>query len=276
MPGEVFDRPNLQPAPSNAPGYVSDLTRQARPAHLSEEMNPALQKYRRVFNYIAVATIFRRDDAYIEGDLNSEDIKPRLLGHWGTCSGLALVYSHVSLLIQKHNLDMLYIVGPGHGAASTIAKFYPECSHDTKALTRLITALVPLAAFPFTSTLRLQGAIHEGRELGYALSVSFGAFMDNPDMIVTCIVGDGKSDTGHTATVWHGYKFIDPAESEAVLPIVYVDGFKISEGTILSMQSGLSTHSRPYDCDQPMTSGSALFLLSIPSSCKGLRGISAE
>ena len=229
MPGEVIDRPNPPPAPSNVPDYVSDLLVKLDKPSMSEETSLALQKYRRAANYIAAAMIFLQDNAYVKRDLTFDDIKPRLLGHWGTCPGLSLAYSHLNLLIQKHDLDMLYVVGPGHGAPSilanlwlegSLAKFYPECSQDTKGLTRLITGFSTTGGFPSHINAETPGAIHEGGELGYALAVSFGAVMDNPDLIVACIVGDGEAETGPTATAWHGYKFVDPTESGAVLPIV--------------------------------------------------------
>ena len=241
MPGEVIDRPNPPPAASNVPDHVSDLLVKLDKPALSEKDNQALQKFRRAANYIAAAMIFLQDNAYLKRDLKFEDIKPRLLGHWGTCPGLTLVYSHMNLLIKKHDLDMLYVVGPGHGAPSILAnlwlegslsKFYPECSNDTKGLSKLIDNFSTTGGFPSHINAETPGAIHEGGELGYALAVSFGAVMDNPDLVVTCIVGDGEAETGPTATAWHGYKFIDPAESGAVLPIVHVNGFKISERTI--------------------------------------------
>ena len=241
MPGEVIDRPNPPPAASNVPDHVSDLLVKLDKPALSEKDNQALQKFRRAANYIAAAMIFLQDNAYLKRDLKFEDIKPRLLGHWGTCPGLTLVYSHMNLLIKKHDLDMLYVVGPGHGAPSILAnlwlegslsKFYPECSNDTKGLSKLIDNFSTTGGFPSHINAETPGAIHEGGELGYALAVSFGAVMDNPDLVVTCIVGDGEAETGPTATAWHGYKFVDPAESGAVLPIVHVNGFKISERTI--------------------------------------------
>ncbi|RMZ91500.1 hypothetical protein DV736_g1277, partial [Chaetothyriales sp. CBS 134916] len=241
MPGEVIDIPNPPPAPSNVPNYVSDLLVKLEKPSLSAETNQALQKYRRAANYIAAAMIFLQDNAYVKRDIKFDDIKPRLLGHWGTCPGLTLVYSHLNLLIQEHDLDMLYVVGPGHGAPAILAnlwiegslgKFYPDHGRDTKGLTNLITDFSVTGGFPSHINAETPGSIHEGGELGYALSVSFGAVMDNPNLIVACIVGDGESETGPTATAWHGFKFIDPKESGAVLPIVHVNGFKISERTI--------------------------------------------
>lgn len=242
MPGEVIDRPNPPPAPSNVPDFVSDLLVKIDKPTLPEDVNQALQKYRRAANYIAAAMIFLRgDDVYGKRDLTFDDIKPRLLGHWGTCPGLTLVYSHITHLIAKHDLNALYVVGPGHGAPAilanlwiegSLAKFYPECSRDAKGLHNLITNFSTTGGFPSHINAETPGSIHEGGELGYALSVAFGSVMDNPDLISVCVVGDGEAETGPTATAWHGYKFIDPAESGAVLPILHVNGFKISERTI--------------------------------------------
>ncbi|KAJ9617308.1 hypothetical protein H2200_001029 [Cladophialophora chaetospira] len=241
MPGEVIDRPNPQPLPSNLPDSVSDLLIKLEKPGLTDDTNDVVAKYRRAANYIAAAMIFLQDNVYLERDLKPEDIKPRLLGHWGTCPGLTLVYSHLNLLIKKHDADMLYVVGPGHGAPAilaalwlegSLAKFYPSCSQDTKGLTNLISGFSTTGGFPSHISAETPGSIHEGGELGYALSVSFGAVMDNPDLVVCCVVGDGESETGPTATAWHSYKYIDPAESGAVLPIVHVNGFKISERTI--------------------------------------------
>ena len=242
MPGEVIDRPNPQPLPSHIPDDVADklLVKLDKPK-LDEATNDALKKFRRAANYIAAAMIFLQDNSLMKRDLKFEDIKPRLLGHWGTCPGLTLVYSHLNLLTKKHDLDMVYVVGPGHGAPSILAnlwledslsKFYPECTRDAKGLATLINGFSTTGGFPSHINAETPGAIHEGGELGYALSVSFGAVMDAPDRIVACIVGDGESETGPTATAWHSYKYIDPAESGAVLPIVHVNGFKISERTI--------------------------------------------
>jgi xylulose-5-phosphate/fructose-6-phosphate phosphoketolase len=187
------------------------------------------------------AMIFLQDNTLLERNLTTDDIKPRLLGHWGTCPGLNLVYAHLNRLIINHDLNMLYVVGPGHGAPAilaglwlegSLARFYSNYSRDTQGLEDLITKFSTPSGFPSHINALLPGSIHEGGELGYALAVSFGAVMDNPDLIVTCIVGDGEAESGPTATAWHSYKFIDPAESGAVLPVVHVNGFKISERTI--------------------------------------------
>lgn len=185
--------------------------------------------------------IFLKDNVLLEEDLSFDHVKPRLLGHWGTCPGLILVYSHLNYLIQKHELDMIYVVGPGHGAPAILAslwlegsmgRFFPQYSRTKEGLHNLITKFSVPGGPPSHINAETPGAIHEGGELGYALAVSFGAVMDKPDLVVTCVVGDGEAETGPTATAWHGYKYIDPAESGAVIPIVHVNGFKISERTI--------------------------------------------
>ena len=185
--------------------------------------------------------IFLRDNVFLEGDLNFDDIKPRLLGHWGTCPGLTIVYSHLNLLATQRKQDIIFVVGPGHGAPAILSclwlegsleKFYPEYSRNRAGLERLITTFSTPRGFPSHINAETPGSIHEGGELGYALSVAFGAVMDKPDLVVACVVGDGESESGPTATAWHAAKYIDPAESGAVLPVVHVNGFKISERTI--------------------------------------------
>ncbi len=188
-----------------------------------------------------LAMIFLRDNVLLERDLKSEDIKPRLLGHWGTCPGLTLVYSHLNLLATQRTQDIIFVVGPGHGAPAILSslwlegsleRFYPQYSRNKEGLTNLITKFSTPSGLPSHINAETPGAIHEGGELGYALGVAFGAVMDKPDLVVACVVGDGESETGPTATAWHAAKYIDPKESGAVLPIVHVNGFKISERTI--------------------------------------------
>lgn len=154
--------------------------------------------------------IFLRDNTLLSSSLKKEDIKPRLLGHWGTCPGIVLVWSHLNLLIRNHDQDMIFVVGPGHGAPAALAslwlegslgKFYPDEYPRTKeGLHNLITRFSVPGGFPSHINAETPGAIHEGGELGYALSVSFGAAMDSPELIVPCLIGDGEAETGPTAT----------------------------------------------------------------------------
>jgi xylulose-5-phosphate/fructose-6-phosphate phosphoketolase len=241
MPGEEIDRPNPKPLDSSLPDSVLSLSVKLEKLHISDNDLQALQDFRRASNYIAAAMIFLKDNAHLERDLTFDDIKPRLLGHWGTCPGLTLVYAHLNYLTLKNNLELIYVVGPGHGAPAilaslwlegSLAHFYPQYSMDKQGLHNLITGFSTPHGFPSHINAETPGAIHEGGELGYALSVAFGAVMDKPDLVVACIVGDGEAESGPTATAWHAAKYIDPAESGAVIPIVHVNGFKISERTI--------------------------------------------
>ncbi|EDO04307.1 hypothetical protein SS1G_06790 [Sclerotinia sclerotiorum 1980 UF-70] len=231
MPGEIIDRPNPQALASNISGSttIDELAVKLEKLQIPDDDLRGLEEFRRASNYIA-AEIFTFDD-----------IKPRLLGHWGTCPGLTLVYAHLNYLTKKNDLDMIYVVGPGHGAPAilsslwlegTLEKFYPKYSNNKQGLHNLITGFSTPSGFPSHISAEVPGSIHEGGELGYALSVAFGAVMDNPDLVVACVVGDGEAESGPTATAWHAAKYIDPAESGAVIPIVHVNGFKISERTI--------------------------------------------
>ncbi|KAI9800004.1 MAG: hypothetical protein M1833_003533 [Piccolia ochrophora] len=216
--GEQIDRPNPEPMESSLPDSVKVLAVQLDKKKLDLDTNQSLSDFRRAACYIAAAMIFLKDNVLVERDLTFDDIKPRLLGHWGTCPGLILVYSHLNNLIKKNDLEMIFVVGPGHGAPAILASLWIEGSLGH--------------FYPHHINAETPGAIHEGGELGYALSVAFGAVMDKPDLVVACIVGDGESETGPTAAAWHGYKYIDPAESGAIIPIVHINGFKISERTI--------------------------------------------
>ncbi|KAJ7911489.1 phosphoketolase [Mycena leptocephala] len=242
MPAQILLQANPPADPSLLPDSVLQLGVQLNTKnYLSDDELKAMKMFRRAGDYIAAAMIFLNHNVLLERDINHDDIKPRLLGHWGTCPGLVMVYAHLNRLIRKTGLNALYVVGPGHGAPALLASlwledslsaFYPEVTRDYKGLKKLIAGFSVPGGFPSHINAGTPGAIHEGGELGYALSVSFGAVMDNPDLVVACVVGDGEAETGPTATAWHGFKYIDPAESGAVLPIVHVNGFKISERTI--------------------------------------------
>ncbi|KAB5523109.1 XFP N-terminal domain-containing protein [Coniochaeta sp. 2T2.1] len=242
MPGQEIDVPNPPPMPSHLPDNVLELGVKIDKKPLPEDVKKGLVDFQRAACYIAAAMIFLKDNVVLESELQFEHIKPRLLGHWGTCPGLILVWSHLNLLIRNHDLNMIYVVGPGHGAPAALAslwlegsleRFYPkEYPRNAEGLRNLITRFSVPGGFPSHINAETPGSIHEGGELGYALAVSFGAVMDNPDLIVTCVVGDGEAETGPTATAWHAIKYLDPKESGAVIPILHVNGFKISERTI--------------------------------------------
>ncbi|KAI5294803.1 hypothetical protein KEM52_003161 [Ascosphaera acerosa] len=241
MPGQYIDRPNPGPVQSHLPESVLDLAVKLPRKPLDKPDQEALHKFRRAATYIAAAMIFLKDNAYSEREITFDDIKPRLLGHWGTCPGLVLVYTHMSYLIKQQDFDCIFVTGPGHGAPAILAclwlegsmdPYYPQYSSNKQGLTNLITTFSTPVGLPSHVNAETPGAIHEGGELGYALATAFGAVMDYPDLIATVVIGDGEAESGPTATAWHGYKYIDPAESGAVLPILHINGFKISERTV--------------------------------------------
>lgn len=242
MPGQLISQPNPPPDPSLLPDSLLEYRVQLDTnGILSPDDLEAVIQFKRAANYIAAAMIFLKENVLLERPITPDDIKPRLLGHWGTCPGLVLVYAHMNRIIRNTNIDALYVVGPGHGAPGilsclwleeSLATFWPRNTRDKKGLHNLISGFSAPGGFPSHINAETPGSIHEGGELGYALAVSFGAVMDNPDLICICVVGDGEAESGPTAAAWHGYKYIDPAESGAILPIVHVNGFKISERTI--------------------------------------------
>jgi xylulose-5-phosphate/fructose-6-phosphate phosphoketolase len=202
-----------------------------------------LARYRRAANYLSAAQIYLQDNVLLAEPLRPTHIKERLLGHWGTCPGINLVYAHLNRLARERDANVLLITGPGHGAAAnlanlylegTLGEFYPEYGHGRDGLERFVRAFSWPGGFPSHLSPPVPGTIHEGGELGYALSTAFGAALDNPDLLVACIVGDGEAETGPTATAWHGAKFLDPATSGAVLPILHLNEFKISSPTIFA------------------------------------------
>ncbi|KAJ1303423.1 hypothetical protein OPQ81_011614 [Rhizoctonia solani] len=238
------------PKPSSLPKDILDKLQ----VELKIDVEDVRQKYdieglinfQRLANYIAVAQIFLQANARLTEPLKREHVKRRLLGHFGTCPGLNLTYAHASSLVTRHakqgdDIQMLYVTGPGHGAPAVLAslyiegsitRFYPQYAMNEDGFDKFVRSFSWPGGFPSHVNAETPGAIHEGGELGYALSVSYGSVMDKPDLITVCVVGDGESETGPTATAWHAHKFIDPAESGAVLPILHLNGFKISERTI--------------------------------------------
>lgn len=244
MPGQQLFQPNPSPDPSQLDDSLLQYSVKLDiKDYLPKDELNAVQLFRRAADYIAAAMIFFNDGApvLLENGITPNCIKPRLLGHWGTCPGLTMVYAHLNRIIRKTGLESLYVVGPGHGAPAilsclwleeSLANFMPEYTRDYNGLKKLISRFSVPGGFPSHINAETPGAIHEGGELGYALGVAFGAIMDKPDLVVAVVVGDGEAETGSTATAWHGYKYIDPKESGAILPIVHVNGFKISERTI--------------------------------------------
>jgi xylulose-5-phosphate/fructose-6-phosphate phosphoketolase len=202
-----------------------------------------LDAYWRAANYLAVGQIYLLDNPLLEQPLALEHVKPRLLGHWGTTPGLNFIYAHLNRIITKFDLDMIYVAGPGHGGPALVAnvylegtysEYYPHISEDTSGMRELFRQFSFPGGIPSHVAPETPGSIHEGGELGYALSHAYGAAFDNPDLIVACVIGDGEAETGPLATSWHSNKFLNPARDGAVLPILHLNGYKIAGPTVLA------------------------------------------
>jgi xylulose-5-phosphate/fructose-6-phosphate phosphoketolase len=208
----------------------------------------SLALYRRATNYLAAAQVYLRENALLREPLKPEHIKRRLLGHWGTCPGINLVYAHLNRLVRATGRRVLLVTGPGHGAAAnlanlwlegTLGEVYSEYARDGAGLSRLVRSFSWPGGFPSHLNPGTPGVIHEGGELGYALATAFGAALDDPGLLVACIVGDGEAETGPTAAGWHGNRYLDPKTCGAVLPILHVNGYKIASSTIFGdMEDG--------------------------------------
>ncbi len=208
----------------------------------TEELN-GIDAYWRAANYLSVGQIYLFDNPLLKAPLRKEHIKPRLLGHWGTTPGLNFVYAHLNRIINKFDLSMMYITGPGHGGPGLVAntylegtytEHYPSITQDEAGMQRLFKQFSFPGGVPSHVAPETPGSIHEGGELGYALSHAFGAAFDNPDLIVACIVGDGEAETGPLATSWHSNKFLNPIHDGVVLPILHLNGYKIANPTVLA------------------------------------------
>lgn len=209
-------------------------------------MSEVLSKFVRATDYLSAAQIYLQDNFMLERELRSEDIKPRLLGHWGTCPGINFTYAHLNRAITAHNLNMLFVLGPGHGFPAVQANLFLEgtLSKYYKTVPRTLDGIAYMSkhfswpyGFPSHSNPEAPGVILEGGELGYALATSFGAILDKPDLIAAALIGDGEAETGPTATAWHANKLIDPATNGAVLPILHLNGYKISGPTFFGRMS---------------------------------------
>ncbi len=213
------------------------------PETLTEGLLQKMDAYWRAANYLAVGQIYLYDNPLLKEPLAIEHIKPMLLGHWGTTPGQNFIYVHLNRIIKKFDLDMIYVSGPGHGGPAlvgntylegTYSEIYPNISQDEDGLKKLFTQFSFPVGIPSHVSPECPGSIHEGGELGYSLSHSFGAVLDNPDLMVACVVGDGEAETGPLATAWHSNKFLNPATDGAVLPILHLNGYKIANPTILA------------------------------------------
>ncbi len=200
-----------------------------------------IKKYVRATNYLSVGQIYLEKNFLLKDKLSFDDIKTRLLGHWGTCPGINFTYACLNNLINKTNANMMFVLGPGHGFPAiqanvflegTLGKYYKEAQKNEDGIAYVMRNFSWPYAFPSHSNPTTPGVILEGGELGYSLSTSYGAVLDNPDLIAACLVGDGENETASSATAWHLSKFIDPAKNGAVLPILHLNGYKISGPTI--------------------------------------------
>jgi xylulose-5-phosphate/fructose-6-phosphate phosphoketolase len=210
---------------------------------LATDLLMRIDAYWRAANYLSVGQIYLLDNPLLEQPLATEHVKPRLLGHWGTTPGLNFIYAHLNRLIPKYDLDMLFVTGPGHGGPGLVAnaylegtysEVYPEISEDAAGMKRLFKQFSFPGGIPSHVSPETPGSIHEGGELGYALSHAYGAAFDNPNLVVACVVGDGEAETGPLATSWHSNKFLNPARDGAVLPILHLNGYKIAGPTVLA------------------------------------------
>ena len=202
-----------------------------------------IDAYWRAANYLSAGQIYLYDNPLLTEPLRAEHIKPRLLGHWGTTPGLNFIYVHLNRLIVKHDLNMIYVCGPGHGGPGMVAntylegtysEFFPNITEDAEGLKRLFTQFSFPGGIPSHAAAQTPGSINEGGELGYSLLHAYGAVLDNPDLLACCVIGDGEAETGALAASWHSNKFLNPASDGAVLPILHLNGYKIANPAILA------------------------------------------
>ncbi len=210
---------------------------------LTPELLHKMDAYWRAANYLSVGQIYLFDNPLLKQPLTLAHIKPRLLGHWGTTPGLNFIYVHLNRVIKEHDLNIIYITGPGHGGPGLVAntylegtysEVYPNISQDEDGMQRLFKQFSFPGGIPSHVAPETPGSIHEGGELGYSLSHAFGAAFDNPNLLITCVVGDGEAETGPLATSWHSNKFLNPVHDGAVLPILHLNGYKIAGPTVLA------------------------------------------
>jgi xylulose-5-phosphate/fructose-6-phosphate phosphoketolase len=218
-------------------------TASTRTRPLTEEQLQLLDAYWRAANFVSVGQIYLLDNPLLREPLRAEHIKPRLLGHWGTTPGINFIYAHMNRAIRNWDLNAIYVIGPGHGGPAAVAnaylegtysEIYPRVGRDLDGLRALFRQFSFPGGVPSHVAPETPGSIHEGGELGYALSHAHGAAFDNPDLLVCCIVGDGEAETGPLATSWHSNKFVDQARDGAVLPILHLNGYKIANPTVLA------------------------------------------
>src|ERR671932_234169 len=213
---------------------------------LSPDELARIDAYWRAANYLSVGQIYLLDNPLLHERLRPEDVKPRLLGHWGTTPGLNFIYAHLNRVIRLHDLNVIFICGPGHGGPAMVAntwlegtysEIYPDITPDERGMKQLFRQFSFPGGVPSHAAPETPGSIHEGGELGYSLSHAYGAAFDNPDLLVACVIGDGEAETGPLAASWHSNTFLNPMHDGAVLPILHLNGYKIANPTILGRMS---------------------------------------
>ena len=210
---------------------------------LTPELLEKMNAYWRAANYLSVGQIYLYDNPLLKKPLTLEHVKPRLLGHWGTTPGLNFIYVHLNRIINKYDLNVIYVTGPGHGGPGLVAntylegtysEVYPNISQDESGMKALFTQFSFPGGVPSHVAPETPGSINEGGELGYSLAHAYGAAFDNPDLLVACVVGDGEAETGPLAASWHSNKFLNSVHDGAVLPILHLNGYKIANPTVLA------------------------------------------
>ena len=210
-----------------------------------------IDAYWRAANYLSVGQIYLLDDPLLREPLRAEHVKPRLLGHWGTTPGLNFLYAHMNRAIKRWDLDAIFITGPGHGGPALVAnvylegtytEIYPDVSRDIAGMTKLFHQFSFPGGVPSHVSAEVPGSIHEGGELGYSLAHAYGAALDDPELLVCCVIGDGEAETGALAASWHSNKFLDPVHDGAVLPILHLNGYKIANPTVLARMPERELH----------------------------------
>jgi xylulose-5-phosphate/fructose-6-phosphate phosphoketolase len=209
---------------------------------LTPELLNRINAYWRAANYLTIGQIYLQENPLLREPLRAEHIKPRLLGHWGTSPGLSFIYAHLNRLIQDTDANVIYLTGPGHGGPAIVAnvylegtysEIYPDISQDNAGLRRLFRQFSTPGGIPSHTSVQTPGSINEGGELGYVLAHAFGAVLDNPDLIAVAVVGDGEAETGPLEGSWKGVKFLNPVHDGTVLPVLHLNGYKISGPTVL-------------------------------------------
>ena len=230
--------------PSGKPkAAAKSAARMSKKTALTPDQLNKIDEYWRASNYLAACQLYLLDNPLLKEPLRPEHIKSKIVGHWGTVPGQNFVYTHLNRVINKYDLNMIYLSGPGHGGNAMVAQtylegsyseIYPNISQDLEGLQRLFKQFSFPGGIPSHVAPETPGSIHEGGELGYSLAHAFGAVFDNPDLIAACVVGDGESETGPLATSWHSNKFLNPITDGAVLPVLHLNGYKIHNPTVLS------------------------------------------